>query len=77
MQDERFMTVHNICQRLKVSRWTVQRAIKNKHLKAVKVSGGQGGSGGQWRIREESFQEWVKAGTHAEPKAGAGAGAER
>ncbi|MEU4217562.1 helix-turn-helix domain-containing protein [Actinoplanes sp. NPDC026623] len=71
------MTVNNICQRLKVSRWTVQRAIKNKHLEAVKVRTGRGGSCGQWRIPEESFQEWVNSGTHAEPQAGAGAGTQR
>ncbi len=47
---------------LKISKRTLHRMIQNRQIPAFKV-------GGQWRILESRFQEWVQDEENATPKA--------
>jgi len=48
---------------LKISKRTLHRMIQNRQIPAFKV-------GGQWRILESRFQEWVQEEENIAPKAG-------
>ena len=48
---------------LKISKRTLHRMIQNRQIPAFKV-------GGQWRIRESRFQQWVQEEENVTPKAG-------
>lgn len=48
---------------LKISKRTLHRMIQNRQIPAFKV-------GGQWRILESRFQEWVEEEEHTTPRAG-------
>lgn len=48
---------------LKISKRTLHRMIQNRQIPAFKV-------GGQWRILESRFQEWVQEEENTVPKAG-------
>lgn len=48
---------------LKISKRTLHRMIQNRQIPAFKV-------GGQWRILESRFQEWVQEEENTTPKAG-------
>ena len=48
---------------LKISKRTLHRMIQNRQIPAFKV-------GGQWRILESRFQEWVQEEENTAPKAG-------
>ena len=48
---------------LKISKRTLHRMIQNRQIPAFKV-------GGQWRILESRFQEWVQEEESTTPKAG-------
>jgi excisionase family DNA binding protein len=47
---------------LKISKRTLHRMIQNRQIPAFKV-------GGQWRILESRFQEWVQEEENTTPKA--------
>ena len=46
---------------LKISKRTLHRMIQHKQIPAFKV-------GGQWRILESRFQEWVQEEENSPPK---------
>jgi len=48
---------------LKISKRTLHRMIQHRQIPAFKV-------GGQWRILESRFQEWVQEEENLAPKAG-------
>ena len=48
---------------LKISKRTLHRMIQHRQIPAFKV-------GGQWRILESRFQEWVQEEENTAPKAG-------
>ena len=48
---------------LKISKRTLHRMIQHRQIPAFKV-------GGQWRILESRFQEWVQEEESLVPKAG-------
>jgi excisionase family DNA binding protein len=48
---------------LKISRRTLHRMIQHRQIPAFKV-------GGQWRILESRFHEWVHGEENTAPKAG-------
>ena len=60
------LTIQELAERFKVSEKTVRRAIKAGRLRAAKL-GGDGGSGGVWRIALEDARAWFEncATTHA------------
>jgi len=51
------LTIQEVCQELKLSRWTVARLIKEGKLRAVRVGGRS------WRIPEEELERVRKEGT--------------
>jgi excisionase family DNA binding protein len=48
---------------LKISKRTLHRMIQHRQIPAFKV-------GGQWRILESRFQEWVQVGESSVPRDG-------
>ncbi|MBI1996640.1 MAG: helix-turn-helix domain-containing protein [Deltaproteobacteria bacterium] len=48
---------------LKISKRTLHRMIQHRQIPAFKV-------GGQWRILESRFQEWVQVEENSAPKDG-------
>lgn len=46
-----FLTVDDLCQLLKVSRYVVDRLLKNGKIPAAKL-------GGQYRVRVDDFMKW-------------------
>jgi excisionase family DNA binding protein len=48
---------------LKISKRTLHRMIQHRQIPAFKV-------GGQWRILESRFQEWVEVEENSTPKNG-------
>ena len=48
---------------LKISKRTLHRMIQHRQIPAFKV-------GGQWRILESRFQEWVEVEENSAPKNG-------
>jgi excisionase family DNA binding protein len=59
----RLLTLAEAASILKISKRTLHRMIQNRQIPAFKV-------GGQWRILESRFQEWVQEEENATPKAG-------
>jgi excisionase family DNA binding protein len=59
----RLLTLAEAASILKISKRTLHRMIQNRQIPAFKV-------GGQWRILESRFQEWVQEEENTTPKAG-------
>ena len=58
----RLLTLAEAAIVLKISKRTLHRMIQHRQIPAFKV-------GGQWRILESRFQEWVEAEEQLTPKA--------
>jgi excisionase family DNA binding protein len=58
----RLLTLAEAASILKISKRTLHRMIQNRQIPAFKV-------GGQWRILESRFQEWVQEEENTTPKA--------
>lgn len=58
----RLLTLAEAASILKISKRTLHRMIQNRQIPAFKV-------GGQWRILESRFQEWVQEEESTAPKA--------
>ena len=58
----RLLTLAEAAGILKISKRTLHRMIQNRQIPAFKV-------GGQWRILESRFQEWVEEEENTTPKA--------
>jgi excisionase family DNA binding protein len=58
----KLLTLAEAASILKISKRTLHRMIQNRQIPAFKV-------GGQWRILESRFQEWVQEEENATPKA--------
>jgi len=58
----RLLTLAEAAGILKISKRTLHRMIQNRQIPAFKV-------GGQWRILESRFQEWVQEEENTTPKA--------
>ena len=58
----RLLTLAEAATILKISKRTLHRMIQHRQIPAFKV-------GGQWRILESRFQEWVEEEEHLTPKA--------
>ena len=59
----KLLTLAEAASILKISKRTLHRMIQHRQIPAFKV-------GGQWRILESRFQEWVQDEETATPKAG-------
>ena len=59
----KLLTLAEAASILKISKRTLHRMIQHRQIPAFKV-------GGQWRILESRFQEWVEDEENATPKAG-------
>jgi excisionase family DNA binding protein len=59
----KLLTLAEAASILKISKRTLHRMIQNRQIPAFKV-------GGQWRILESRFQEWVEEEENTTPKAG-------
>ena len=59
----KLLTLAEAASILKISKRTLHRMIQNRQIPAFKV-------GGQWRILESRFQEWVQEEENTTPKAG-------
>ena len=59
----KMLTLAEVASILKISKRTLHRMIQHRQIPAFKV-------GGQWRILESRFQEWVEEEENAIPKAG-------
>jgi len=57
----RLLTLAEAAIILKISKRTLHRMIQHRQIPAFKV-------GGQWRILESRFQEWVEEEEHLTPK---------
>ena len=57
----RLLTLAEAASILKISKRTLHRMIQQKQIPAFKV-------GGQWRLLESRFQEWVQEEENAPPK---------
>jgi excisionase family DNA binding protein len=57
----RLLTLAEAASILKISKRTLHRMIQQKQIPAFKV-------GGQWRILESRFQEWVQEEESSSPK---------
>ena len=62
LDDIRLLTLTEAADILQVSTRTLQRMIRSGKLPALKV-------GGQWRILESRFQDWVQEEENLTPKA--------
>ena len=60
--DIRLLTLAEAATILKISKRTLHRMIQHRQIPAFKV-------GGQWRILESRFEEWVEEEEHLTPKA--------
>jgi excisionase family DNA binding protein len=58
----RLLTLAEAATILKISKRTLHRMIQHRQIPAFKV-------GGQWRILESRFQEWVQEEENLAPKA--------
>jgi len=58
----KLLTLAEAASILKISKRTLHRMIQNRQIPAFKV-------GGQWRILESRFQEWVQEEENLTPKA--------
>ena len=59
----RLLTLAEAATILKISKRTLHRMIQHRQIPAFKV-------GGQWRMLESRFQEWVEDEEHSGPKNG-------
>ena len=59
----KLLTLAEAASILKISKRTLHRMIQHKQIPAFKV-------GGQWRILESRFQEWVQEEENSLPKFG-------
>lgn len=59
----KLLTLAEAASILKISKRTLHRMIQHHQIPAFKV-------GGQWRILESRFQEWVEDEENSTPKAG-------
>ena len=59
----KLLTLAEAASILKISKRTLHRMIQHRQIPAFKV-------GGQWRILESRFQEWVEEEENVIPKAG-------
>jgi excisionase family DNA binding protein len=59
----KLLTLAEAASILKISKRTLHRMIQHKQIPAFKV-------GGQWRILESRFQEWVQEEENSVPKLG-------
>ncbi len=57
----RLLTLAEAAAILKISKRTLHRMIQHRQIPAFKV-------GGQWRILESRFEEWVEEEEHLTPK---------
>jgi excisionase family DNA binding protein len=58
----KLLTLAEAADILKISKRTLHRMIQHRQIPAFKV-------GGQWRILESRFHEWVQEEENTEPKA--------
>ena len=58
----KLLTLAEAASILKISKRTLHRMIQNRQILAFKV-------GGQWRILESRFQDWVQEEENLTPKA--------
>jgi excisionase family DNA binding protein len=58
----KLLTLAEAANILKISKRTLHRMIQHRQIPAFKV-------GGQWRILESRFQEWVQEEENGAPKA--------
>lgn len=59
----RLLTLAEAASILKISKRTLHRMIQHRQIPAFKV-------GGQWRILESRFHEWVEEGENSASKVG-------
>jgi excisionase family DNA binding protein len=59
----KLLTLSEVATILKISKRTLHRMIQHHQIPAFKV-------GGQWRILESRFQEWMQVEEHAAPRVG-------
>jgi excisionase family DNA binding protein len=59
----KLLTLSEVATILKISKRTLHRMIQHHQIPAFKV-------GGQWRILESRFQEWMQVEQHTAPRAG-------
>jgi excisionase family DNA binding protein len=59
----KLLTLSEVATILKISKRTLHRMIQHRQIPAFKV-------GGQWRILESRFQEWMQIEEHAAPRVG-------
>jgi excisionase family DNA binding protein len=59
----KLLTLAEVANILKISKRTLHRMIQNQQIPAFKV-------GGQWRILESRFQEWMEIEERTTPRAG-------
>jgi len=59
----KLLTLSEVASILKISKRTLHRMIQHRQIPAFKV-------GGQWRILESRFQEWMHVEEHAAPRVG-------
>jgi excisionase family DNA binding protein len=57
----KLLTLSEVAAILKISKRTLHRMIQHRQIPAFKV-------GGQWRILESRFQEWMQVEEHGTPK---------
>jgi excisionase family DNA binding protein len=62
-QNIRLLTLSEVATILKISKRTLHRMIQHHQIPAFKV-------GGQWRILESRFQEWMQVEEHTAPRVG-------
>lgn len=62
-QNIKLLTLSEVATILKISKRTLHRMIQHHQIPAFKV-------GGQWRILESRFQEWMQIEEHTTPRAG-------
>ena len=59
----KLLTLSEVAAILKISKRTLHRMIQHRQIPAFKV-------GGQWRILESRFQEWMQVEEHAALRVG-------
>jgi excisionase family DNA binding protein len=59
----KLLTLSEVATILKISKRTLHRMIQHQQIPAFKV-------GGQWRILESRFQEWMQVEEHATQRVG-------
>jgi excisionase family DNA binding protein len=57
----RLLTLSEVATILKISKRTLHRMIQHRQIPAFKV-------GGQWRILESRFQEWMRVEEQSAPR---------